>query len=102
MACFQKLPQSAYRGPEVIEFAYRKAILVIGAFEIRKLLEEFSNDLRLHRSVDPRDHTDVAGIETHLPLVRRRDEAGVLLRNAPLTWSRFFALRSRKNVRITT
>src|ERR1700722_10330769 len=84
MACFQKLPQGPYRRPEGVELADRQALLVVGASEVRKLLQQFFNNLRPHRFVDPRSHADVAGIKTDLPLVGGRDDYVASNKFAPL------------------
>src|SRR6202789_1481057 len=84
MACFQKLPQGPYRRPEGVELADRQALLVVGASEVRKLLQQFFNNLGPHRFIHSRSYADVARIKTDLPLVGGRDDHVASDKLAPL------------------
>src|ERR1700734_1922867 len=68
-----ELPERAPSRCELIELRDAETVLIVRTTEIREMREQLVDNLRMHRVVDARDHRDVAGVQSLLPCVRRRD-----------------------------
>ena len=71
-------------GPKVSNSAKRQPILVVGAAEIRKFLQQLLYDVRIDWLLYPRSDTHIARIEANLPFVGRRNHDIAAYQLAPL------------------
>src|SRR5262250_1739552 len=73
MACRDELPQRPSRRRQPVELTNAHAIDLVGAPEIREVSLQLVHDCRVDRLIDARTNLNVAGVESKLPRVGRRD-----------------------------